>query len=483
MLEVVFKFIRWVFRRFAGGVVIIALAVVAFGLWLYLKDPVSIDDWQHEIVRSINVERAKLKGAIDVVSRKMDRISAEMTAEQEKGKQADKIIANLRELQSTWDKYTGNAEQQKANDQRIESLTATRLAATAKIAALQQTFNQATWERDAREAELGKLEEKRVAAQEEESTFMRYAERTWNYEFGIEPVTVQLQQLVVVALVLYFLAPMFFRAGMYFSVAPWVARRKPIRITQELSTLPSIGEIKPAVGTVLQPGQRLWVRNGYRIAASESVKTARRGVLDWRVPLSCLSAGLTKLTEVQAAEGVGAVELTVEKQGKAKGELVVVTLPEGASLVLRPSFLAGVITEQGKGLKLRRRWQLFRFQVWVTRQFRFFEFHGPCQLVVASERGVRVEQLLAREDGKTPARRVSQEATMGFTPNLNYRPARATTFGGYFSGAVPLFDNVFAGTGIFLWQPATETEEDAEPAKPPGFWAGMQLNVKRAFGI
>jgi hypothetical protein len=480
MLEVVFQFIRWVFRRFAGGVVIVALAVAVFGLWLYLKDPVSIDDWQHEIVRSIDKERAAYKSSIDLAQRKMDRISAEMTAEQEKGKQADKIIANLRELQSTWDKYTGNAAQQKANDQRIESLTTTRLAATAKIAGLQQEFNRATWERDALEASLGKLEEKRVAAQEEESTFMRYAERTWNYEVGIAPVTLQVQQLVVVALVLYFVGPMLIRVWMYFSVAPWVARRKPIRIARELTTLPDVGDGKPAVTVTLQPGQRLWVRNGYRITASESVKTATRSLLDWRVPISCLSAGLTKLTEVQAAEGASAPELTMEKQGEAKGELAVITLLEGASLVLRPSFLVGVITTQGQGLKLRRRWQLFRFQVWVTRQFRFFEFSGPCQLIVASDRGVRVEQLLEREDGKTPARRVSQEATMGFTPNLNYRPARTETFRGYFGGVVPLFDNVFAGKGIFLRQPVVEEEE---PAKPPGFWAGMRLSVQRAFGI
>lgn len=40
MLTVIFQFVRWVFEKFAVGVLIVGLGVVATGLWLFLKDNV-----------------------------------------------------------------------------------------------------------------------------------------------------------------------------------------------------------------------------------------------------------------------------------------------------------------------------------------------------------------------------------------------------------------------------------------------------------
>ena len=90
-------------------------------------------------------------------------------------------------------------------------------------------------------------------------------------------------------------------------------------------------------------------------------------------------------------------------------------------------------------LVIRRRWQLFRWQAWVTLQFRFFEFVGPCRLIVAGVRGVRAERLNERDGEELPARRANQDATMGFTPNLDYRPVRAETFWSYYPLFVALF--------------------------------------------
>src|SRR6185295_12407202 len=140
------------------------------------------------------------------------------------------------------------------------------------------------------------------------------------------------------------------------------------------------------------PGERLWVKEKFLQASDEGLQRKMRYLLDWRIPFTCLATGLVELIEMRnkAAASGGEHRLTLSNQSDPHSELAVITLPEGASLVLRPSFLAGVVVAEGARLKIRRRWQLFRWQAWVTLQFRFFEFSGPCRLWIAGNRGVRI---------------------------------------------------------------------------------------------
>lgn len=480
MLTVIFQFFRWVFEKFATGVLIVGLAFAAGGLWLFLKDKVDIEQWTQKQVEKFNGTRAKKQADLEDVKKEMNRILAEMAAEQEGGKQADKIIATLKDLESTWDKYTGNAEQQKTNAERIASLTARRMATTAKVASLQQQFTRMTWARDGIERELGELETGLQEVQREQSLVLRYAERTWNYEVGRAPIRMAVKWWVVVALAGYFLGPTTGKLTMYFFVAPWIARGRPVRLEERLAVLPEVSESKVATSVALRPGERLWVKEKFLQASDEGLRRKSRYVLDWTIPFTCLATGLVELIEMSHGGEAGAAQLTLSNQGDPHSELAVITLAEGSSLVLRPSFLAGVVTAEGKRLKIRRRWQLLRWQSWVTLQFRYFEFVGPCQLVVAGSRGVRVEQLLERDGGGVAARRTNQDATMGFTPNLDYRPARAETFWSYYRGMNPLFDDLFAGKGIFLCQQVS-TGGEAKQARR--FWSGVWGGVMKVFGM
>jgi hypothetical protein len=91
-----------------------------------------------------------------------------------------------------------------------------------------------------------------------------------------------------------------------------------------------------------------------------------------------------------------------------------------------------------------------------------------------------VEQLLARDGGAVAARRTNQDATMGFTPNLDYRPVRAETFWSYYRGMNPLFDDLFAGQGVFLCQQVSSSGDATQARK---FWAGMWGGVMKVFGL
>jgi len=87
---------------------------------------------------------------------------------------------------------------------------------------------------------------------------------------------------------------------------------------------------------------------------------------------------------------------------------------------------------------------------------------------------------VSRPGNPQPARRANQDATIGFTPNLEYRPARAETFWSYYRGMNPLFDDLFAGQGLFLCQQIA-AEGDAKSARR--FWSNVWGGALKVFGL
>jgi hypothetical protein len=479
MLSYLFKFVRWLFEKFAAATLIAGLGLLAVALWLYLKDNVDFDQWRADTVRAITGERAKITGALDDVHKRMDRISLEIQAEQGRAQLADNAMAKLHDLESTWDKYVGNRAQQQANAEQLEKLSETRRALTTRIAGLQQDFTRATWERDGLEIALGKINGRLEAVQAQQSRVFHYLDRAWNRPVGRGPMRLAVKWWVAIALGLYFLGPTAGKITLYFFVAPFIARGRPVRLAKTANALPEIGASGVSAELSLRPGERLWIKEKFLQASDEPLRKETRYLLDWRLPFTCLATGLVELIEMRN-DGTGEPKVTLSNQSDPHSELAVVTLASGAALVLRPSFLAGVVVAEGERLRVRRRWQFFRWQAWVTLQFRFFEFVGPCRLIVAGRRGVRVEDLSTRMTDRVPARRANQDATMGFTPNLDYRPVRAETFWSYYRGMNPLFDDLFAGRGMFLCQ---QVAADGEAKRARKFWSGVWGGVMKVFGL
>ncbi len=378
-------FVRWIFRKFAGAALIALLALAAGGLWLYLRDNVDFEVWRQDLVRTISGERTKVRAALADVNQRMARMSAEMVAEEERGRQADKVIAQLKELESTWDRLVANPAQQKSNAEQLEKMAAWRRQIAAKAGELQTEFTRTTWERDGLEIALGKVETQLQAAQAGQSRMLHYLERIWNHPVGRRPLEMAMKWWLAVALAVYFGGPSAGKVALYFLVAPFLVRGRPVRLQAEASTMPEVGESRVSAEISLGAGERLWIREKFLQASDEGLRRQTRYLLDWRVPVTCLATGLVELIEMANPAGPGSGErrLTLSNQSDPHCELALITLAEGATLVLRPSFLAGVISADNRRLGLRRRWQLFRWQAWLTGQFRFFEFAGPCRLVVA----------------------------------------------------------------------------------------------------
>lgn len=477
----VLKFLRWVAQKAAFGALIIVLGIAACGLWLYVRDNVGFEEWRQDSVRLITGERRKLVAAMADVQKRMQALSAEMKVEQERLQQADKVVAQLKALDSTWDRYVGDREQQKRNDERLASVTALRQATADKLARQKEDFTRATWERDGLQIALGKLDVQLRSVEARRSEVMHYVEKAWNYDVGIGYLRGPLHWWVLFTLGGYFVGPTAGKVFLYFMVAPLIARGRPVRLRNSLDALPEISDSRVSVELALGAGETLWVKERFLQASDEGVARKTRYLLDWHIPFTCLAAGLVELIEVaHKTEGAGHRRVTLSNQADPHSELAVVTLPEASSIIMRPSFLAGIVTSDGQPVKIRRRWQLLRWQSWITLQFRFFEFVGPCRLLLAGSRGVRAENLADRDGMALPARRANQDAIVGFTPNLDYRPVRAEAFWSYYRGMNPLFDDLFVGRGVFLCQQVA-TDGAAKNARK--FWAGVWGGFTKIFGL
>jgi hypothetical protein len=172
--------------------------------------------------------------------------------------------------------------------------------------------------------------------------------------------------------------------------------------------------------------------------------------------------------------------LTLSSQDEAQIEMAVVDVPDGGSLVCRPSFLAAVIVPGGSPPGIRSHWRLLSLHAWITLQFRYFEFRGPVRLVLWAYRGVRAERLTRQNLAQGNERRTNQLATIGFTPSLQYRSRRAETFISYLRNQNPLFDDLFSGSGVFLCQQISRSEEFRRQGR---FWASVWNGVTKVFGL
>lgn len=484
MLSLV-KLARWLLQKFATGVLIVVVGVAIFAGWLYLRNNADFEAWRQNMVRTINGDRTRYQAALADVNRRLAAESTAIAADQRQLQLADKVIGEIKGLDSVWARYFGDQAQQSLNRRRLASVEARRASIAADLQHRREAFTHATWERDGLQVALGKQDAKLQAYRARRSAVMRYVDEAWNHRLGRGVLRLPVKDWVFLVLGLYFVGPSLGKLALYFLVAPVVVRGRPVRLAESAAALPQVGESHVAADLTLGSGERLWIKEKFLQASDEGLRRKTRYLLDWRIPLTCIATGLVEMIEMAhdasgGTDAAGGQRLTLSNQGDPHSELAIVTLPAGASLVLRPSFLAGVVTKDGQPLRIRRRWQLFRWQAWVTLQFRFFEFVGPCRLILAGSRGLRVENLADRQGPVLPARRTNQDATVGFTPNLDYRPVRAETFWSYYRGMNPLFDDLFAGRGVFLCQQVA-SEGEAKQARK--FWAGVWGGVMKVFGL
>ncbi len=460
----------WLLSMLGAAVLIVVLALVGVGLWLYVNDQVDAETRRLGYIDTLRSSQAELASKKAEALTALEVLREEGQAQGQRVEQAKKIVSQLMELRSWWEDWFGNSEQQAANEEQITRMTALATASQGELDDIKGKIYDGELSLADLDFQLASVERDLSSAEDSQYAAAHYLRDAWD----------QSKWYLLVALVAFFIGPAIVKTLAFFVIAPWLARGKPIRFEEEFVAMPRVRESNVSTVVNLWPGEVLRVKENFLQSSDDSLNRKTRFVLDWTIPFSSLACGLTELVELRNGHAGDQSSLTLSNGDDPYTELSVIEVPDDASLILRPSFLVGVITQNEERVVIRRRWTLFRWQAWITLQFRFFEFVGPCRLVVAGSRGVRAEILRDDKTGSRAARRTNQRATIGFTPNLDYLPVRAETFWGYYRDVNPLFDDLFAGNGLFVLQ---ETANDPSPSGPKRFWSSVWNSILKVFGI
>lgn len=252
--------------------------------------------------------------------------------------------------------------------------------------------------------------------------------------------------------------PLLIKALFYFVLAPLAGRLRPIRILPDAqaTAIPPPSPSAVSVSLDIDATNELLVQADFLQSSSRTAEKHTQWFLNARLPFASLASGMYALTRIRP-QGAPVTRVVLSSQHDAFGEVTVVELPAGASVVLTPRSLAGVVKPAGSPLRISRHWRIGSVHAWLTLQLRYLVFHGPCRLVLKGCRGVRAEQ----PDPGQP-RLINQSATLGFSANLDYQTTRCETFVSYLRGQESLFNDLFGGgPGWFFYEERPSDERRA----------------------
>ncbi len=178
------SFLRRAPGRSAVVLLIAALGLGLYALWLFQHADIDFGLQQGERIAALDLKRREIRGAIEEVTKRSNEDAATMAAAEERARQAEKIIASLRALESTWDRLVGNPAQQKANAEQLSRMEEIHTTARAKVAEMKQARTRLTWEKDGLELDLGRLEQEIASVENHRSVAWHYLAQAWQRTRG-----------------------------------------------------------------------------------------------------------------------------------------------------------------------------------------------------------------------------------------------------------------------------------------------------------
>jgi hypothetical protein len=468
-MGVLLDILAWLGRKVGTGVLLAVVVLTVFLAVIWVREQRFIEQARIARLQELRIEQARIDTALSEAGTKLEELQKLFEEQRDRASKLERIVATLESLQDWWNFFFGDPEQNRLNREQLarakDNQTRTQLMLTEVTAKLESTLGVQT---DLEAQRLAVAEE--LARAETPTGLYHYVRSAWE----------RAKSTIIVLLIGFFIGPSVVKLVAYFGVGRLLAHSRPIVLRKEARALPDISGGGVSLETAIWPGESAWIKEQFLQSSDEGLVRRTRFLFDWAIPLTSLSCGLVELIELSHEHAGEPLTVTASDMDDPHNELALIRVPEGGSIVLRPSYIAGVIKPRSTPLVVRRRWRLFHWQAWITGQFRFFEFEGPLRLAIVGSRGVRAEWLRPLGEGVVRARRTNQDATIGFTPNLRYRPVRAETFWAYYRDKNPLFDDLFEGEGVFLCQ---EIVSDGIAGKMRSFWSRLWDAALKVFGI
>ena len=428
-------------RKCVMSMLVGLLALVTYGLWLYVQESVSFEARRDILVASTQQELIELQAEQAQLSDAKRDTTAALAVQKSRLHQAQKALMTLHELDpSLLDRVFGDIETQQTHAARIARMKAINVEASVRILELQRVLVKTEGQWVAVSERLPLVEQKLHALVADRLPVLHYLRTAW-YEA---------RWLVAAVVLAYLFGRLVVDLFLFYAVAPQVSRGKAVQLGSGNVVLPRVQESALSAESALWPGEVLRVRPQFLQSSDEGLTRRRCLVLNVRRAFSCLASGLTGLIELRNARNAGERRVTFACSNDPFAEVSIVSVPENGSFILRAGFLMGVITEGDAPVSIHRHLRLFHFQSWVSGRFGYWEFVGPCRLIVSCVSHVSVEGMRANEDGELPTRRTAHAGVVGFSPQLALKPVRCVGFWRYYRDRRPLYEVEISGAGVFL---------------------------------
>ena len=265
------------------------------------------------------------------------------------------------------------------------------------------------------------------------------------------------------------LLPVLHKAFAFLVIAPLAAKAAPVRISQPGRAL-NATRSTASIDVPIDQHTELLVRAGVQDRPADG-EVGDKYLLDNWMPLACIAAGLVNLQRFRSRTPD---HIAVSGTDEEHNEVAMIEVPEGAAVVMQPRSLVGVLKPLNRKLRIERPWRLRWLISWITCQFRYIVFHGPCTLIVQGRQGVRVKE-------SRDARATNKRLVLGFDAGLAYGAARTGSFRPYLFGQASLFDDRFSGAGSYIY------EERSSSFGKGGIWGrglkGIGDTMLSALGI
>jgi uncharacterized protein (AIM24 family) len=457
MISLIAKALAWIARRL--GLLLIILGVLVAIAWLQSerdsleRDRQVIAD-QQTLLESLQAELKTLQARSEAAKPYWTQAQEQFEAVKQSatdiratanGLKAE--VAALERASRWWDKYVDPAKWVELEVKRKSYAAWARAARQAELA-------QARAARVLRESPVpGEIEARNRKGQEVaalddriQSQRERLAEKP--AERLLAAIRANLPAAILILLGIL-ITPLVLKAFLFFVLAPAASRLAPIRVLPNPHAPPLPEPRSSAVSVSIDVGadEELLVQANFLQSSSRPARKRTVWLLNWQIPFASVASGMYALTSIRP-EAATPTRVVVSAQDDAFGEVGIIEIPRGAAMVIQPRALAGIVKPAASSVAITRHWRLLSLHAWLTLQFRYLVFHGPCKVILKGCRGVRTEEPQADQ-----ARLINQAATIGFSANLDYRTTRCETFVSYLRGQEDLFNDLFGGgPGRFVYE-------------------------------
>ncbi len=204
-MDLLAKLARHLADRVIIMVLIAGVTLVAIGGWLYAHDRSAL-----ETEVRLKTERAGVEANLAKTQARLEQLSKDIAAEQDRVTRSAKIVTDLEQLDRTWSWFGGNRAQAKANAERLAHMKEFHSTASARVLALRQEMARTTWERDGHEIALKQIDSRLQAEEAKKSVATYYLGRAW----------LRARSWLIFAAALYVLGPVLWRRVMRKKAVP-----------------------------------------------------------------------------------------------------------------------------------------------------------------------------------------------------------------------------------------------------------------------